>query len=448
MLNVAMKIANGVLGKNYVYCLEESQFYVYMDGFWKRTNNIEIMKMAMNYFDGHEIEKDKYAINIVKYPITKRKQLFDNLTTLVYKNLGDFNKKEFLNFDKGEFDPATGELHHHSMNNYSTLRMPYSFDFDIITEEDNPKCDLWLKTLNEIFENNQDKIDILQEFFGYCLTKDTKQRKALLLIGESNCGKSTILWTIRNMLGDDNCSDVSANFIMNPQYTGNMMNKLANFDTDVSQDAKGYEESFKKVAGGEPVSCSPKYISTFSYKPYAKQCYGSNGFPRVTDHSEAFFNRLIIIPCDRIFQEEEQNKDLPELLKKELSGIFHWSVIGLQRLKARGRFEIKNFMKEAKQDLRDESNPIDVFLRETIQVDKDTRDPIEKGDLYNKYSLWCKNGGNAPMSKIKFGKAVFQKYNKVTEKHSQDFATGRLIWRNLKYKEINITPQENVMWQE
>ncbi len=452
MLNVATKIArDDVLKKDFVYCPEESQFYVFDVGYWKRINKMEIMKLCLNYFDGHEIKKDHYALNIRGCTFSRRSQIFDNLAQLVYKDLKDFNKTGFLNFDQGEFDPITGVLHPHLMGNYSTLRMPYPYEPATVDGIENPdaKCKLWLKTLKDVFESDQEKIDILQEFFGYCLTKDTKQRKALLLIGESNCGKSTILWTLRHMLGDDNCSSVSMKNIVNPQYTANLINKLVNIDTDVSQDAKEYEESFKKIAGGEAVNCNSKYLAPFDYFPYSRICMGSNGFPRCSDHSDAFFNRLIIIPCDRVFNEEEQNKDLPVLLKAELSGIFNWAVQGLKRLNARGRFEIKDFMKEARQELRDESNPIDVFFRETVVVEKASgKSMVVKHELYNRYVEWCRINGNAHMSTIKFGKAVFQKFANVTEKKSQNH-DGVYVWRNIKFKEKEIPEdQRKVDWDE
>ena len=137
---------------------------------------------------------------------------------------------------------------------------------------------------------------------------------------------------------------------------------------------------------------------------------------------------------------------MPTLRKAELPGICNWAWEWLNRLNDRGKFEIKDFVAQARQDLRDESNPIDVFFRETIEVDKLQKEYIVKQDLYTKYLDWCKNNGNSPMSNIKFGKAVFQKYNKITEKNGQIHG-GIRVWRGLKLKD-NRPPQENVTWQE
>lgn len=446
MLSVAKGIAKGKAGQDFTYCMEESAFYGYENGYWKRLADLEIMRTIFNTYNG-----ENNTLDISRFTIAKRNQILDNLKLLIFQRLECFNKNGYLNFDVGEYDPMKDFWHPHNKESYNTLRFSYPFESLTIDGMENPsaKCPLWIKTLDEVFEGNHKKIDILQEFFGYCLTRKTNQRKALLLTGDSNCGKSTILWILRAMIGDKNCSSVSINLVNNPQYTSNMMNKLANIDTDVSADAKSYEEQFKKITGGEPINCSPKYIPTFEFYPYCKIVLAANTFPRITDHSSAFYNRLILIPCERVFMEEEQNKDLPEQLKEELSGVFNWAVEGLRRLNKRGRFESNDFMKEAVEELRDESNPIDVFFRETIEIDKSGNEHIAKLELYNKYMEWCRLNGNAPMSNIKFGRAVYQKYSKVTEKKSQDYATGNRIWKNLKYKNNGaMVAQENLQWQD
>ena len=444
MFSVAQGIAAGKTGHEFVYCMDEDKYYIYADEYWKRINEIELMSIALKHFNG-----ENNTVNITRYTASRRAQIPDNLRYLIFKKLEVFNANGYLNFPEGEMDMETGYVHNHDKENYSTLRMPYNFRMGA-------DCQLWLKSLDEIFEKEKDpkkcaeKIAILQEFFGYCLTRDTEQRKALLLIGESNCGKSTILWTLRNMLGDHNCSSVSMKNISNAQFTSSLMNKAVNIDTDVSTDAREYEEAFKKIAGGEPVNCNSKYLEPFDFFPWAKIIMASNGFPRCSDHSDAFFNRLIIIPCERIFEENEQNKKLPKLLKEELPGIFNWAWEGLKRLNARGQFDIKDFVAQARQDLRDESNPIDVFFRETITADKEWNSYIFKKELYQKYIDWCRDNGNSPMSNIKFNKAIFQKYSRVTERDSK-LDTGERVWRCLRLRDNTPTPpppQKDLAWDE
>jgi len=53
------------------------------------------------------------------------------------------------------------------------------------------------------------KIAALQEYFGYCLMPHARYKKALLCVGESDCGKSTIPYLLRQLLGSENIAAVS-----------------------------------------------------------------------------------------------------------------------------------------------------------------------------------------------------------------------------------------------
>lgn len=433
MFSIAAGVAKGNFGLDVIYCMHEDKFYLYRDGYWDQVFDIELLGMICEH-------EKVINLGIQNYAPPTKEQILKSLKMLVRKPMGDFNVNGWLNFPSGMFDVEGGNFIDHSKNIISTIRLPYAFNSSAM-------CPLWAKSLLEIFEGSIAKMEVLQEYFGYCLTRDTSLNKALLLLGESNSGKSTILEVLRNLIGAKNCSSVPMKFLSNPQYTPLLINKLVNIDADVGEDAKEFEATFKIITRGEPVSCNQKFVPTFEFTPYCKIIMAANTFPRITDHSSAFYNRLVVIPCNRVFDEPEQNRALPSLLKEELPGIFQWALAGYKRLKKRGMFDKKDFVREAIQDLRDESNPVDVFFRENIEADISGKSFIEKIDLYDKYGSWCRTNGNAPMSAIKFGRAVYQKYANITEKKSQDYATGRRIWRNLKYKNTH-DGQTNIGWQD
>ena len=423
MLSVAQGIAKGKAGKDFCFCLEEEKFYFYFNGYWKQLADLELMAIIMNTYTGNN-----GTLDIRQYTSTRRRQILDNLKQLVFQRLEVFNKNGYLNFDLGEFDPLTGKMHDHKKENYSTLRVDYPYR---TTAEQK----LWDKTLLGIFEGDKEKINILQEFFGYCLTRDTRKEKALLLLGESRTGKSTILEALSAMVGEHNCAFVPMDYICHPQYSPLLMNKLVNIDTDVSSKAEKFEREFKTITSGEPLTCNQKFVETFKFRPYCKMIMASNEFPMIKDHSSAFYKRLILLPCEKIFEDEEQNLHLKDELINELPSIFNWSVAGLKRLNVRGRFEQKNFMKDAIEELREQSNPVDLFLKEFIEVDLENEIFIEKGELYQEYKKWAVNNQQYALSAIKFGQAVYRKYAKYTEKNLQG-VNGVRIWRNLKYNNI------------
>lgn len=410
----AYDIKEGKGGGKYLYCMEDDRFYHYKEGWWESLFQVDFIG---------KIEENMKELTTLT--IASRKQIIENFKQLGRKRLSEFNWSELINFKNGMVNPFDGELENHDSIYYSTNRLPYEYIKD-------SKCELWIKTLNEILENNEIKINILQEFFGYCLTRETKHHKALLLLGESRSGKSTILQTLRNVIGPTNCSSVPLKYISNAQYTAMLINKLVNIDTDVSAKAEQYEAEFKTITSGEPIAVNQKYVAAFDFIPYCKIVMAANIFPRITDHSSAFYNRLILIPCDRVFTSEEQNRNLSSLLLKERSGILNWSIEGLKRLTIRGKFEDLDFMKEAIEELENENNPVNLFFEEHILIEFDSW--IEKPELFDKYKNWCDKTKNFTLSKDRFSRCLYKKYHKETPKDSRLTSGLRpRVWKNIRY---------------
>lgn len=431
MYNVALRIKAGETGFNFVYCLEEDNFYIYDSGYWRQIFDIELIAIICQSFP-----------NINRKKMYDKKQVLEHLKVATFKCLKEFNNKDLLNFPNSMIDTKGNNSLSHDPSFLSTLRIPYKYD--ALAE-----CPLWHNTLNGIFEGDNNKIEVLQEFFGYCLTRDVTREKALLLLGDSRSGKSTILETVNRLIGEENTSSVALEYLSNPQYTPMLINKMINIDWDVASGAENFEANFKIITSGEPVSVNQKFVATFKFRPYCKLIMAANKFPRITDHSSAFYKRLILLPCNRVFEPHEQDLQLKHKLINELPGIFNWSMTGLHRLEKRGAFEVnKKFMIDSIEELREESNPVDVFFRENIITDNSNKFEIEKLELYARYIAWCKLNGNVPMANNKFGTSVYSKYSKFTPKDTKSFTGSfKRVWKNLKFIENNIQKGEEIVWQ-
>ena len=112
---------------------------------------------------------------------------------------------------------------------------------------------------------------------------------------------------------------------------------MVNIDPDVNKNAVDYEREFKIITSGkrERIRCSPKFVPTFEFTPKCKLILAANIFPRITDPSSAFYQRLLVVPCERRFSDSEKDRLLNDKLKMELPGIFNWMIKGLHRLKKR-----------------------------------------------------------------------------------------------------------------
>ena len=417
LYSYAFNIINGQAGGEYVYSLQENCIYIYEDNVWKKLFDKEFLD---------RIERNITAIT--HFTLNQRKEIIENFKHKKYLRLEGFNKTDLINFENCMFDPLTLEATEHKKEYYSTIRIPYKYDPEM-------KCPLWEKATMEIFENNQEKISALQEFCGYCISSTNEHKKAVLLLGDKNTGKSTLIDIIKEIIGDVNCSNVPLQYLSNPQYTPLLINKMLNVDPEVNREAVSYEREFKLLTGGkrEKIACNQKHIPTFEFIPRCKLLLSANEFPKITDHSSAFYERLLLIPCERRFLSEEQDKTLDEKLRKELPGIFNWCIEGLKRLRERGHFLQYDFMKEAIEELENENNPSNSFFEEHIEIVSGQW--IVKGDLYDKYKSWCDKTKTFPLRESRFSIAVFKKYSKHTTKNNRFSNSGKRYWPNLQYVE-------------
>jgi len=65
-----------------------------------------------------------------------------------------------------------------------------ALDFDFDPNAQQPLR--WLRFLQQLWPDDPESIDLLQEWFGYSLTADTSQQKILMIIGPRRSGKGTI----------------------------------------------------------------------------------------------------------------------------------------------------------------------------------------------------------------------------------------------------------------
>jgi putative DNA primase/helicase len=79
----------------------------------------------------------------------------------------------------------------------------------------------WLEFLNQLWPDDPQAIDTLQEIFGLLLTGDTRHQKAFLVVGPKRSGKGTIARIMTALLGQENVcgptlSSLAQNFGLAP----------------------------------------------------------------------------------------------------------------------------------------------------------------------------------------------------------------------------------------
>lgn len=308
--------------------------------------------------------------------------------------------KHLLCLENGTLDTRTCALREHSPKDMLTNRNAIRFD-------ESATCPRFQQFLEEVFAFDDDKdqkITFVQEWFGYSLVPDTTQQKFLWLVGDGGNGKSVLLAMLEKLVGTHNVSHAQLDTLGNDNVRAGLENKLLNISAEMSAESTLKDAYFKVIVAGESVDARRLYKDRYSFKPTARLVAATNFLPRLMDHTSGFARRAIILEFNRKFSQQERDPNLEATLEKELAGILIWSIEGLQRLRARGRFEVPTSSDRALAQYREESDLVAFYATQCLrQVD---RGGIKPAELYLHFQPWCRDRGLSPLNIINFGKRL------------------------------------------
>jgi putative DNA primase/helicase len=266
----------------------------------------------------------------------------------------------------------------------------YSLPFDFDAHA--PPPTMFLDFLNSILGDDSESIALLQEFIGYLLTPDTRQQKALLLVGPKRAGKGTLVRIIQRLLGPDNYCSPSLSSLGQPFGLQTLIGKnLAVFsDARISGRTDTLIENLLRITGEDAVSVSRKYKADYTARMTAKIMLVSNELPRLADSSGALASRFILIRLRHSFFGREDH-NLEQKLSAELPSILNWALIGLDRLTARGHFVQPQASREVLEEFEQLSSPITKFINDELVLDVDGETP--KQAIFERYKAWAKANG-------------------------------------------------------
>ncbi len=301
-----------------------------------------------------------------------------------------------LNVRNGTIDLKTGELREHRREDLITKIAPVEYDPDA-------KAPAWEAFLERILPSEAIR-RFVQRIMGYSLTGDVSAQILPFLHGLGANGKSTLVNTTLEMLGD--YGQLAAPELLlskrgaHPTELADLKGARLVASVEIEDGRKMAESLVKQLTGGEKVKARYLHKDFFEFDPTHKVFLVANHKPEVLGTDFAIWRRVKLIPFDVTIPEEEQDPRLPEKLQAELPGILAWAVRGCLDWQRDGLAEPEE-VKAATEAYRAEMDVLADFINERCVV----RDGVWCifADLYESYEVWCEESGETPEKKRKFG---------------------------------------------
>jgi len=293
----------------------------------------------------------------------------------------------WLNTKSGMLNASTLELAEHSHAYRSFAQLPVYYAPDVDTTFVSAR-------VREILA--PDAYEAFWEYMGYCLLPDVRFRKSLLLLGMPHTGKSTLLDMIRTFFGQTNTSSISLQELCDSRFgLAGLVGKIVNAYADLDSTEVRNAGQFKMLCSGDRVQVEFKYYQAYYTVLLAKHIFSANNPTPVTDPDDAYFDRWLVMRCDRVFQRDKAAiEDIADLRlinkltsEESMSAFLVLALRGLHRLMKNESFTEGSSMQEALAQYQASTDAVHAFLMD--QVESRMGAFTSKMDLLAAYQQWA-----------------------------------------------------------
>lgn len=288
----------------------------------------------------------------------------------------------------------------HKPDFFSLNALPFNYDADA------PRPAAWLDFLDQLFGDDEVSVQLLCEWFGYCLLPRFEQHKALALIGPKRAGKGTILRVLTSVLGPDNVVSPGLSSLASPFGMACLVGKTLAVCSDARLSSRAdmavIAENLLRLTGEDDITIERKYRDPITIRPTVRLAFAANAPPAFADASSALPGRIMPLQLTQSFYGREDHA-LIERLELELPGIFNWALSGLDSLNERGHFELPDESSDLIDELDELAAPVRRFVSERCEIDPSAREPVR--DVYEAWKTWChERGRERPGTEQIFGR--------------------------------------------
>lgn len=375
------------------------------DYFVNRGDTFVVGSECYQYRDGVYVESSSSIRNTIKDMIacdnlinqTKIMETYRLIIddTRIQRSALELNSyKNLINFKNGVWDIENKKLIPHDSKYLQTIQIPHEVG------EYKPFTETRLYKFFRKTKLPKEDVKMILRYIAYCMTTDYGLKTFMVLVGQSNTGKSVLIRFVESLVGRQNTSALSMHELNMRFYPAQLYGKLLNSCADNKTLPLSSIENLKKITGGDQIMHEKKGKEPFFFVSFAKLLFSFNQLPlQLEEKSNAFYKRMrVLFMNNELFLNNEYVDDLCS--DESIEEVIPY-LLSLLPLKEIPRTKMSDSCVEA---LRQDSDSIHAFIKSECELGEDLY--ISKDVLFQSYADFCVTNGRESHKKQGFMRAM------------------------------------------
>jgi P4 family phage/plasmid primase-like protien len=336
------------------------------------------------------------------------------------RNIADFihlariNHRVLLPVDTLDADPWIVGAKNWLMDLRTGMSRAYTRE-DFVTRplacavDPNATCPRWEKFMEEVFPDEAVR-HFVHKAVGYTLTGDMREQVFFFLHGVGRNGKSVFVRTLEKYVFGKLSVRAGRGITATTERGGYPATEVAELagarmilTSETEQGQKLNENVIKDLSGGDAMRGRNLYENAFTFLPVGKLWIVGNHKPTIRGTDGGIWRRVRLIPFTQKFEGDSDDRQLPDKLAAEASGIFNWAVRGCLLWQQEG-LEMPDVIREAVNEYQRGEDKLADFIEDTATACR--AGTIKHADLFKAYQRHCEDHGNRPWTSRALAKAL------------------------------------------
>jgi putative DNA primase/helicase len=273
----------------------------------------------------------------------------------------------------------------------------------------NATCPRWEKFIEEVFPDEEVRRYVWKAI-GYTLTGDMREQVFFFLHGIGRNGKSVFVRTLEKYVFGKLSVRAGRGITATTERGGYPATEVAELagarmilTSETEQGQKLNENVIKDLSGGDAMRGRNLYENAFTFLPVGKLWIVGNHKPTIRGTDGGIWRRVRLVPFSQTFEGAADDRQLPDKLAAEASGILNWCVRGCLLWQQEG-LEMPDVIREAVNEYQRDEDKLADFIEDTVTACR--AGTIKHADLFKAYQRHCEEHGNRPWTSRALAKAL------------------------------------------